>query len=213
MQSLIHLYNTAVSKLGGEQIPLNISPIESDAVGAICQNIFPHILDTALEAHGWGFAKKRAALALLTTTKPGNKMYAFRYAKPADCITPVRITGHDRGAVLSDSEDGSPAYVIEGNDILCNVEKAELLYVSRVSDPKRWPAYFSDYLVWKMAAGLAPARKNDKQLQQMCEQMAEAMLAKACAKDRSVDNPYRKPSPWQVARGNRGVVFPRGRRW
>ena len=59
MRSLIHLFNTALSRLGGEQIPQNISPIENDATGAICQNIFPHVLDTVLESYVWGFARKR----------------------------------------------------------------------------------------------------------------------------------------------------------
>lgn len=213
MQSLVHLYNTALARLGGEQIPLNISPIENDAVGAICQSVFPHILESALEAYAWSFAKKRAVLALLPETAPRNRTFAFRYAQPSDCVTPVRIIGMDRGAVFLESEDGPPAYVIEGGDILCNVARAELLYVSRSGDIKNWPAYFSEYLVWKMAGALAAARNNDIRQQQTCEQMAEGMLAKACAKDRAAANPYRTPSPWSVARGNRSVRAPRGWGW
>ncbi|CAK7067770.1 MAG: hypothetical protein DELT_01726 [Desulfovibrio sp.] len=208
MQSLIHLYNTALAKLGGDQLPQNISPIESNALGALCQNVFPHILDMALEAHEWHFASKRAVLAQVASasssaTGAANPLYAYRYMKPADCITPIGIAG--QGAVLCpESEDGSPAYVLEGSVILCNVAQAELVYTSRFTDPKRWPAYFAEHLVWKLAATLAIARNNDKQQQQACERMAEMTLAKACAMDRKTANPYRKPSAWQAARGTGG---------
>ena len=213
MQSLIHLYNTALVELGGEQIPLNISPIESDTVGAICQNIFPHVLDTVLEAHEWGFAKARVVLALLPEQKPKNHSFNFRYALPADCVRPISIAISQERAAFPLPDNRSPAFVIEGQSILCNVEQAEFLYVSRVSEPRRWPAFFADVLVWKMAAGLATARNNDKQQKQMCEQMYEYVLAKSCAKDRAMQNPQGHPSPWQIARGNTGIRPPRGRGW
>ena len=214
MQSLIHLYNTALAELGGEQIPLNISPIESDAVGAICQNIFPHVLDTVLEAHEWGFARARAVLALLPEQEPRNRSYLYRYALPSDCVKPIRIVVPRQGAAAYPARvNRSPAYVIEGQNILCNVEQAEFLYVSRVTFPKLWPAYFAEVLVWKMASGLASARNNDKQQKQMCDQMYEYSLAKACAKDRAMQNPHDVVSPWGAARGNRGVMPPRGRGW
>lgn len=212
MQSLIHLYNTALAELGGDQIPLNISPIESDAVGAICQNIFPHVLDTVLEAHEWGFAKTRVVLALVPEQRPEIRLYLFRYGMPADCVKPVRIVV-PQGSFVCPYETGfSPAYVIEGEHILCNVEQAELLYVARLTEPRRWPAYFADALVWKMASGLATAKNNDKQQKQACDQMYEYALAKACARDRAMHNERGPLSPWQIARGNVGVAFPRGRR-
>lgn len=204
MQSLIHLYNTALAELCSEQIPLNISPIESDAAGAICQNIFPHVLDTVLESHEWGFAKARAVLAQLSEETPLNYSYQFRYALPSDCVKPIRISTPARGAVFS-SVNRSPAYVIEGQYILCNVEQAELLYVARITEPRHWPAYFANALVWKMAAGLASARSNDKQQKQYCEQMYQHVLSIACAKDRAIQNERQPISPWQQARGNRGI--------
>lgn len=206
MQSLIHLYNTALAELGGEQIPLNISPIENDATGAICQSLFPHILDMVLESHEWGFAKSRAILALLPEQEPSNDSYAFRYALPADCVKPVRIVMPQGNRFFPQGSNHSPAYAIEGQYILCNVEQAELLYVARVSEPRHWPAYFSSVLVWKMAAGLATARNNDKQQKQICEQMYEHALTTACAKDRAKQNDRRLVSPWRDARGNRTEV-------
>ena len=212
MQSLIHLYNTALAKLGGEQLPLNISPIEDNTLGAICQNAFPHVLDMALEAHEWGFAARRAVLARLSEQEPVNSLYPFRYALPADCVRPVRVVIPQGEAVCPAWMGRSPAYVIEDSCLLCALEQAELLYVARVTDPRRWPAYFADVLVWNMAATLATARNNDKQQEQKCAQMAEYALARACAKDRAMQEPRREPSDWSAARGNAGVR-PFGRGW
>lgn len=211
MKSLIQLYNTAIAELGGEQMPMNISPVESDAVGAMCQNIFPHVLDTVLESHEWGFARARAVLARLAGQEPCNHSYRLRYAMPVDCVRPIRIVHGE--TVFPDGENRSPAFVIEGPDILCNVERAELLYVARVSEPRRWPAHFADVLVWKMASGLATARNNDKQQKRMCDERYEYALAKACAKDRAMRNPQRNLSPWQAARGNMSVNPRHGRGW
>ena len=200
MRSLIHLYNTALAQLGGEQIPLNISPIEDDTNGAICQNLFPHVLEAALVAHNWGFARRRVILALAQEETPESLTYVFRYRLPEDCVRPVRIVNRQRGAVSPDEVNRSPEYVIEGLHILCNVEQAELLYVARIDEPTRWPAYFADVLMWKMAANLATAKNNDQKQKQMCEQMYEYALAKGCAIDRAAQNPQRPASPWQVAR-------------
>lgn len=208
MKSLIHLYNTALSRLGGEQIPQNISSLESDTVGAICQNIFPHVLDVALEAHNWSFALKRAELAKVQGERS-------LFALPTDCVKPVRIWVENTLAsdstiksrsiaseYMAESSHNTPEYVIEGSYISCHAQRVLLLYVARVTEPKMWSPSFSEYLVWLMAARLAPARNNDKQQQQMAEQMAETSLAKACARDRAKQRAHRPRSAWSTARGS-----------
>ena len=214
MRSLVHLFNTALAQLGGDQIPLNISPLEDDAAGAICQALFPHVLDTVLEAHVWAFAMKRVALALVPEQEPDSHAFRFRYGLPTDSVRPVRVVVPERRvAVPTSAVNRSPSYAIEGIHILCDVEEAELLYVSRVEEPKRWPAYFADVLVWKLAAGLATARNNDLRQKQMCEQEYERALAKGCAMDKAMQNPRRPVSSWQVARGNRGERLTLARGW
>ena len=206
MESLIHLFNTALGRLGGEQLPLNRSPLEDDATGTLCANLFPHVLDTVLSAHEWGFAKKRVALALLPEQTVQNPVYQFRYAIPSDCVKPVRLMHPTKnaagGAAHALVADRSPAYHIEGTAILCNVKQAELLYVARVKEPKVWPPLFADSLAWAMAGELSSARINDTNKQQWCYQNYEVSLAKACAQDRAQQNPQKVPTPWQAARGN-----------
>ena len=195
MKSTIQLFNTALGRLGGEQIPYNRSPQEQDATGILCENLFPHVLDMVLEAHEWGFATRRVYLAKLPEQQPENPSYVFRYALPTDCVKPVSLEGYA-------GVNRTPAYLIESNAILTNKQNAELVYIARVEEPSAWPPSFADALAWAMAGELASARINDSQKQNWCYQNYEVALAKAAARDRAKQNPHRKQSPWLVARGN-----------
>ena len=195
MKSTIQLFNTALGRLGGEQIPYNRSPHEQDATGILCENLFPHVLDMVLEAHEWGFATRRVLLAMLPEQQPENPDYVLRYAMPTDCVKPVSIEGYA-------GVNRTPAYLIEGNAILTNKRNAELVYIARIEEPRAWPPSFADVLAWALAGDLASARINDSQKQNWCYQNYEVALAKAAARDRAKQNPHRKQSPWLVARGN-----------
>ena len=195
MKSTIQLFNTALGRLGGEQIPYNRSPHEQDATGILCENLFPHVLDMVLEAHEWGFATRRVVLAMLPEQQPENPDYVLRYAMPTDCVKPVSIEGYA-------GVNRTPAYLIEGNAILTNKRNAELVYIARIEEPRAWPPSFADVLAWALAGELASARINDSQKQNWCYQNYEVALAKAAARDRAKQNPHRKQSSWLVARGN-----------
>ncbi len=195
MKSTIQLFNTALGRLGGEQIPYNRSPHEQDATGILCENLFPHVLDMVLEAHEWGFATRRVVLAMLPEQQPENPDYVLRYAMPTDCVKPVSIEGYA-------GVNRTPAYLIEGSAILTNRRNAELVYIARIEEPRAWPPSFADALAWALAGELASARINDSQKQNWCYQNYEVALAKAAARDRAKQNPHRKQSPWLVARGN-----------
>ena len=201
MKSTIQLFNTALGRLGGEQIPYNRSPHEQDATGILCENLFPHVLDMVLEAHEWGFATRRVYLARLPEQQPVNPAYVFRYAMPADCVKPVSLEGYAGGAAPA-GVNRTPAYLIEGNAILTNKRNAELVYIARIEEPRAWPPSFADVLAWALAGELASARINDSQKQNWCYQNYEVALAKAAARDRAKQNPHRKQSSWLVARGN-----------
>lgn len=194
MKSTIQLFNTALGRLGGEQIPYNRSPQEQDATGILCENLFPHVLDMVLEAHEWGFATRRVYLAKLPEQQPENPSYVFRYALPTDCVKPVSLEGYA-------GVNRTPAYLIESNAILTNKRNAELVYIARIEDPRMWPPSFADAMAWAMAGELAAARINDSQKQNWCYQNYEIALAKAAARDRAKQNPHRRRSPWLVARG------------
>lgn len=189
MQSTVALFNTALARLGGEQLDKLISPQETDTLGALCENLFPHVLDLALSAHAWSFAQAKTVLAPVPA-EAADALYPYAYALPPDCIRALRVESGNR----------SLAYVIEGTTIKSTSGGASLLYVRRVADPLLWPPAFADALAWAMAQELASAKLNDSRKQQWAMQNYELALERAIARDCAGQNRFRPVSAWQVAR-------------
>lgn len=200
MRSTVQLFNTALARLGGEQLDRRISPQETDTLGTLCENLFPHVLDLTLGAHAWSFAQRRTALALVQAVDD-DAVYPYAYALPADCVRALRLEGFG-GLNLS------PSYIIEGDLLRATVSGASLLYVCRVTDPRRWPAAFADALAWGMAAELASAKLNDSRKQQWAMQNYELTLERAIARDCAGQNRFRPVSPWQAARFGSAQPWP-----
>ncbi|MDR2604260.1 MAG: hypothetical protein LBC55_02785 [Desulfovibrio sp.] len=196
MQSTVQLFNIALARLGGDQFLPLVSPQEVGALGALCGNVFPHVLDRALQAHAWGFALRTAVLAPVAGAVPGAGGFRCRYTVPADCVRPVALEGWEANR--------SPAYAVrgsaEGAVLLCDENPAVLAYVARESDPKRWPAGFADALAWGLAAELATARINDPQRQQYYMRMYREVLGEAATQDVREVNPRPMLSAWNAAR-------------
>ena len=195
MQSTVHLFNTALARLGGEQLARNISPLEQGATGKICEGVFPHVLDMTLAAHAWSFATRRQILAspVLGAGTKTHPVYPFAFELPTDCVKPLRLEG------FAEVHRG-PAYVIEGSTIRTDRENATLVYIARIKDPKQWPPLFADALAWALAADLASAINNDQGKQQLCYQAYRAAIADAVAADQNDQNPRPKQSKWSAAR-------------
>lgn len=192
MQSTVQLFNTALARLGGEQLDRRISPQEGDTLGALCENLFPHVLDLTLGAHAWSFAQRRVNLALMQPVDD-DAAYPYAYALPSDCVRALRLEGF--GAL-----NRSPAYIIEGDTLRATVSGASLLYVLRITDPRLWPPSFADALAWGMAAELASAKLNESRKQQWAMQNYELVLERAIARDCAGQNKLRPVSAWQAAR-------------
>jgi hypothetical protein len=199
MQSTVHLFNTALARLGGEQLARNISPLEQGVTGQICENLFPHVLDMTLASHAWAFATRRVVLAapVLGDDAMENPRYPFAFDLPTDCVKPLRLEGFA-------GVNRTPEYVIEGRTIRTVLERATLVYVARMKDPKLWPPQFADALAWAMAGELASAINNDVQKQQLCYQSYRIALGDAVALDQRDQNPRQKASEFTAARFGRG---------
>lgn len=198
MQSTVHLYNTALARLGGEQLSLNISPLEQDPLGQICESLFPHVLDMTLAAYAWAFATRRKILAAPVLEEgAGSPEYPYAFELPKDCVKPLRLEGYA-------GVNRTPAYVIEGSTIRCALSHAVLVYVARIKDPKLWPPMFADALAWALAGELASAKNNDVQKQQWCYQNHRIAIADAVALEQRDQNPRRKRSEWAAARFGEG---------
>jgi hypothetical protein len=187
--STVGLYNLALALLGGEQLFTVDSTWEQNTLGILCNNHFPAVLDQALEAHPWSFARDRKDLAQTgrqNQTQAG-RSYRWRYALPSDCLRPVELTG------------GRP-FVLEGRHLLTDADQAELIYVRRVEDPREWPPAFRTALAWGLAVVLASARNNDPRKQQMCLQQYQRALGEAMARDNNMQQPAEELSAWELAR-------------
>ena len=206
MRSTTQLYNTAISRLGGDQLPVNQSPQEGNTLGKLCDNLFPHVLDMTLSAHEWGFAVKRVRLAEHGKIEDPASAYGHAYVLPTDCVRPIRLMGD-----WFSSAYGGAVYVIEGNLLRTFEPNAVLDYVARVTDPQAWPAPFADALAWGLAAELASAHLNNAQKQNFCYQHYQASLAQAIARDCNNQNKPAPVSRWNAAR--HGMTSPRAERW
>ena len=192
MQSTVALFNTALARLGGEQLGELVSPQEPDALGVLCRNLFPHVLDLALSAHAWSFAQTRIRLASVPAAEI-DALYPYAYALPADCVRPLRLEG------LLDV-NRSPAFIVEGETLKAIASCATLVYVRRITDPRGFSPAFADALAWSMAAELASAKLNDSRKQQWAMQNYELALERAIARDCAGQNRLRSVSAWQAAR-------------
>ena len=185
--STVGIFNLALAFLGGEQLFEVQSPWEKSALGILCVNNFPLVLDQALEAHPWSFAWDREDLAEKPEPRP-RRGYGRRYALPAECLRPIGLA------------DERP-YVLEGRDLLTDAAPAVLDYIRRVDDPREWPPAFSTALAWGLAAVLASARVNDPKKQQLCIQHYNLTLNEAMARDNNIQQPAPEPTPWEMGRG------------
>ena len=194
MQSTVQLFNTALARLGGEQLDTRISPQETDTLGQLCTTLFAHVLDMALAAHEWSFALRRVALAPVPELFGGRDVrYPNAFQIPADCVRAIRL-----------AEDGgvnrSQPFIIEGDCLRAGQDAATLVYVQRVSDPRAWPPAFADALAWAMASELASARLNNTRKQQWAMQNFQIALAAAIARDCAGQNRLAPVSAWKAAR-------------
>lgn len=190
MQTIQQLYNQALARLGGEQLPVVLTGDDSPLI--LCENAFPHVLDLALSAHDWSFAKTRSSLSK-NGDAPEGSGFCFSYNLPATFLRAIRLEGHA-------GINSTPPYVIEGQRLLTDADPALLLHISRVNTPSRWPAHFADALIWGLAGELASARMNDSAKQQWCYENYSVVLAHAVAQDLTIQNPRPVRSAWNAAR-------------
>lgn len=148
------IVNLALAQLGAKPI----AALTDNTQGAMLANqLFEPARNMLLEMFPWTWARKQAALAKSSTT-PVFSTYAYAYALPSDCLSPVRLEGGDEWEVYgdrllytnADSEDGD----------------VNLEYVAKVTDNSLYSHVFVQCLAALLAAQLALPLKNDAPLAQ-----------------------------------------------
>lgn len=176
MASEVDICNLALGHLGDRATVSSISPPEGSAQAEHCARFYPIARDLVLEAHEWGFATKRANLALLTDTPPPG--FRFVYQLPSDCRNiidlidpnaPTFFPIDERRHHWQDDSFTMPAvpYELEARSdgtgvIYTCLENAMIRYVASVTDTTKFSAQVVDTIAWLLAAYLAgPVIKGD----------------------------------------------------
>ena len=188
MPSAVTICNLALAHLGDSATVASIDPPEGSAQAEHCARFYPVALNLLLEAHPWNFASKRVKPALLAHQ---SSVWRYSYALPQDALSVIALL--PQGATDDYEAYGVRVPVehqleqVDGTTvILTDLPDAELRYLSRATDPGRYPAAFVEALAWKLAALLAgPLLKGDAGIKmgQSCEEMAAHYLMLARSQD------------------------------
>ncbi|WP_175982554.1 hypothetical protein [Caballeronia zhejiangensis] len=207
MASAVDICNLALGHLGDDATVSSINPPEGSAQAEHCQRFYPIARDMTLEAHEWGFATKRANLALLTDTPPPG--FTYVYQLPSDCrnvidlVNPYTIVdvphnglhwhgyGYGNEPIPYELEtlaNGTQA-------IYTNLAEAQIRYTFGVTDTTKFSAQFTDAVGWLLASYLAgPVIKGDVGMQ-VGQAMYKAYLASLSqAKSNDANNRRRSRS-------------------
>lgn len=149
MASIVDICNIALSELGNKASVVSISPPDGTVEADLCARFFSLARDEVLEMGDWSFARRRASLALLATN--ASTVWAYAYAKPADCLVTRRIvTGIDEY-----KEDDSADFEVEGDVIYTDRADAVMIYTAPIEDPTKFNPGFVGTLATQLAAYLA----------------------------------------------------------
>jgi hypothetical protein len=174
MASPIDICNMALAHLGETPNLSSINPPEGSAHAESCARFYPIARDVALEAINWPFAMARVVLAELTPS-PASSEWQFAYALPADYVKAVGVVQPG----VTDEEQFSSRFVIEGSVIYTNAPEATLRYVRKLTDTTKWSASFAQAVSWLLASYLAGAICEDKSVKNWAYEMYREEIARS----------------------------------
>lgn len=162
MASDVDICNLALGHLANEANITSLDPPDALVEADHCARFYPIARDAMLEMHAWGFATRRATLALLTDDPPAQ--FAFTYALPNGIIRPLALldpgstSDNDTRDFLRESLDG------DVDVIYTNAETATLKYIARVTNTAKFTPLFVVALSKLLAAYLAGPLLRDMKL-------------------------------------------------
>lgn len=159
MASVVDICNLALAHLGESPSVASINPPEGGFHAEQCAIFYPVARNVCLEVREWTFSTKRQALAILANVSIDGWEYA--YAKPSDCVKPLKLLPADQDDAL---DDDYPVDWIEENGVIySNEESAVLKYTYRNEDTSKYSALFVNALSYLLASYLAgPITKDTK---------------------------------------------------
>lgn len=147
MASITQICNMALSHIGADARVSSISPPDGSVEAGHCAMFYDAARTEMLESGNWAFSLRRGQLTEVTNT---SNAWGYAYAKPSDCMRPLRILVS--GAV----SDGTGAqFVQEGDTIYCDEPEAVLVYVRDVTDSGKFTPSFVSALSFLLGAYIA----------------------------------------------------------
>ena len=134
-----------------------------------CRKFYTETRDELLRQHPWNFAMGRKELAASTTTPDFEFTYSFPL--PADCLRVLSL-------YYTDYE-----WVIEGKNLLTNLDTVQIKYIKRITDSGIFPPDFTEALSIKLAQKIAAYVTQNLKLSQLLYEEFEMVLARAKAAD------------------------------
>lgn len=205
MASAVDICNLALGHLGDDATVSSISPPEGSAQAEHCQRFYPVARDLALEAHEWGFATKRANLALLSESPPPG--FTYVYQLPSDCRNPIDLVNPYAAADVPHNGVHWHGYgnepipyeletLSDGTQVIyTNLADAQLRYTKSVTDTTKFSAQFVDAVAWLLASYLAgPVIKGDTGMQVGQAMFKAYLVSLAQAKGNDANNRRRSRS-------------------
>jgi len=156
MTSLLDIWNMALSNIAADS---EIENSEENSLEARqCRLHWPTVRDAILRSFDWGFARRRADLALLSQVD--GAMFRYRYGVPPDFLavrginerfvyswTPPALQA--RFELSSEMVDGAESTVL-----LSWESPASLLYTARVENTELYDATLVKLMSWGLAAAI-----------------------------------------------------------
>lgn len=165
------IVNASLVRIGWKSLVGNLYDGSAAARAALAT--YGQTRDDLLRSSDWGFAERNAALVVIkiapTNYIPPNSWddsyppvpWRFEYAYPADCLQ-VRSL-RPRPLFVGPNFDPTPIEFKINNDrseeartILTDLQDALVVYTGRILDPSTFSVDFTEVLIEKLGANLAP---------------------------------------------------------
>jgi hypothetical protein len=183
----VSICNSALIKLGQKVL---IGSLDEDTVPArLCNARFSYLRNKVLEDHNWGFATKMVELASVDAGSTELDGWGYAYEKPADFLRMQR------------GEDWDEEFDTVNEYLLADVEPFKIKYTAKITDTGRYTYAFAEVLAWRIAAELAYALVNSKEVAALMMQGYEMDLKAARYNDshkKSPEGPF--ANTWVDAR-------------
>jgi hypothetical protein len=177
-----------------------------------CRRQYDQCLAELLEAHEWGFAVARAALAVVANDRSGE--WAYAYALPVGIGTPRRLLPNFTAAgyysvppYWNGIAGAVNPYIIDSGVIYSWIPDATIEYGRADVTPDEMPALFRRALGKSMAANLAKTLTDDDKLKERLQQEADLAVQRAIADDRNRQPARESVDDVAAVRGGWGLAF------